>query len=152
MKKFICLSFLLLFYMFAWSEEDCTSYRMVAYIWHIDEVLRYTLTTKTSYDELSSDSCWIQRTINDSTIVYYASHAQPGDYIDISFLSKGTYKLRVKIGDCVLQDTFGIRRGATTQIDEAAQSMDENEKLFRAGQLLIRRGDKTYDAQGREIK
>ena len=59
MKKFICLSFLLLFYMFAWSEEDCTSYRMVAYIWHIDEVLRYTLTTKTSYDELSSDSCWI---------------------------------------------------------------------------------------------
>ena len=57
-----------------------------------------------------ADSVWID-TPND-TSVFVISHAQSGDYINISHLERGYYLLHVQIGSCVHTKRFGKREKA----------------------------------------
>lgn len=71
-------------------------------------VLQYTLSTNGQNIAPHVDSVWIID-YADTTRAVLISHAQSGDYINISRLERGYHLLNVQVGECLYRRRFGKR-------------------------------------------
>lgn len=133
------------------TPDPCEEYQDIAIAVAVDKdnaAISYTLSDNGTTTPLHVDSIWL--TNNAIHPVVLTGNAQPGESIDVSFLRKDMYVLWVKIGDCII-DSNTFRLGDTAMDIEAPADSETAVKIFRNGQLLIRRNSKTYTLQGVEI-
>lgn len=101
------------------------------------------------------DSVWITRSIDSNTILY-KSYAQVGDIIGVDSISGegGYFYLHAQLGKCVKRARFALRPSLPAAVEniESENSHEGWEKLLQDGKLFIRRGDKTYNAQGLRVE
>ncbi|MGM9837726.1 MAG: hypothetical protein ACI30A_04465 [Paludibacteraceae bacterium] len=133
------------------TPDPCEDYQNLTITVAVDKdnaAISYTLSENGTTTPLHVDSIWL--TNNAVHPVVLTGNAQPGESIDVSFLRKDMYVLWVKIGDCII-DSNTFRLGDTAMDIATPTDSEAAVKIFRNGQLLIRRNSKTYTLQGVEI-
>ena len=117
MCKRLLLSVLLCTTYFSWmysQDTNCGEHHLSTATLY--NTLRYDMSENGTVIPPHADSVWIDTPDNPSILLI--SHAQSGDYINISHLERGYYLLHVQVESCVYTKRFGKREKAIVREKE----------------------------------
>ena len=153
-KRILQILFMSMLCVSVLADEDnpCSNYYFSC-VQHNGCVLEYSVVGWQHVEEPYVDSIWITTTDNEVVMV---SYAQPHEMIDLPQVPRGKYLVYAQVGECLFCRMIPTTRcwGYIDVGDELQEPkvQPHSTRMIINGQLLIRHGDKTYDAQGREIK
>ena len=96
------------------TPDPCNEYKHInmTVVNYGNRTIHYDVSNSGTITPPYVDSVWITNRANN--IVVFTGHAQSGELIDISFLTRGYYALWIQIGDCIIGKQFTVNRNGTS--------------------------------------